>query len=114
MVVGFYHSHDAKVLVGSQIIGCGLLAYILEWLLSARARCPLCMISPLHPKGCQKNRRVKRLFGSYRLLVATNVLFRDYFQCPYCGEATKIALRERVQSGRIDSSHTTPESLRKR
>jgi hypothetical protein len=114
MVLGFYHSNDAQVLTGGEIMGGGLLAYLIEWLLSARARCPLCMISPLHPKGCQKNRRVKRLFGSYRLRVATNVLFRDFFQCPYCGEATKIAVRERMQPGRIDSSQSASEGLRKR
>jgi hypothetical protein len=114
MLLGLYHSYDPQVVAGGEIMGCALLAYLFEWLMSARARCPLCTISPLHPKGCQKNRRVKRLFGSYRLLVATNVLFRDFFQCPYCGEATKIAVRERMMPGRIDSSQSTSEYLRKR
>lgn len=92
----------------------GLICYVMEWLISSRARCPLCMIPPLHPKSCQKNKRARRLFGSYRLHVATHVLFFDYFQCPYCGEATKISLRERPVAGRIDSPATASESLRKR
>lgn len=114
MMVGFFHSGDGHVLLGGQLVGASLASYILEWGVSSRARCPLCMIPPLHPKRCQKNRRAKRLLGSYRLQVATSVLFRDHFHCPYCGEATKIALRERPTAGRIDSSRTTTDSPWKR
>jgi DNA-directed RNA polymerase subunit RPC12/RpoP len=114
MTVGFSHSGDGHVLLGGQLVGASLISYFLEWGLSSRARCPLCMIPPLHPKRCQKNRRAKRLLGSYRLQVATSVLFRDHFHCPYCGEATKIALKERPTTGRIDSSSTTSDNSWKR
>ena len=114
MAYGFFHSRNDLVVSGSEVVAAGLTAYLLEWALSSRARCPLCMIPPLHPKRCQKNRRARRLLGSYRLQVATSVLFRDHFQCPYCGEATKIAVRERVVAGRVDSPCAAAESLRKR
>lgn len=114
MALGFVHSRDWQVLLGGQLVGSGLAAYALEWVLSSRARCPLCMIPPLHPKRCQKNRRARRLLGSYRLQVATSVLFRDHFHCPYCGEATKIALRERAVAGRIDSPQAASDNPLKR
>lgn len=68
------------------------------------------MMPPLHPKRCQKNRRARRLLGSYRLRVATGVLLRDRFLCPYCGEATKMAVREPATVGRIDSPVIRPDS----
>lgn len=103
MALGFFHSWHADVLLGGKLVASGLVAYVLEWILSSRARCPLCMSPPLHPKRCQKNRRARRLLGSYRLRVATSVMFRNHFQCPYCGEATKVAVRDRAATGRVDS-----------
>ncbi len=114
MSVGFFHSRDGDVLLGGKLVASGLAAYVMEWALSSRARCPLCMIPPLHPKRCQKNRRARRLLGSYRLRVATSVMFQNHFQCPYCGEATKIAVRERLVAGRIDSPQAASENLPKR
>lgn len=93
--MGLVGAVDGQVIAGTKIFGGGLVVYAFAWFLSSRARCPLCMVPPLHPKSCQKHRRAKRLFGSHRLRVATTVLFRDFFQCPYCGEATKIAARVR-------------------
>lgn len=96
--IGLFASDELDVLSGTMIIGGGIVAYLMEWMLSRRARCPLCMTPPLHPSGCQKNRRAKRLFGSHRLQIATCVLFRDYFQCSYCGESTKVEVRRRPEA----------------
>jgi hypothetical protein len=93
MGMGVFHSMDSKVLAGAGICVAGLLLYVAGWFVGVRARCPLCLIPPFHGKGCQKERRVKRLFSSYRLKVATDVLFKNYFRCPYCGETTKVASR---------------------
>ena len=95
MGMGVFHSMDSMVLTGAEICVAAMLLYVAGWFVGARARCPLCLIPPLHQKKCQKDRRVKRLFSSYRLKVATDVLFKDYFRCPYCGEATKVASRGR-------------------
>ena len=93
--LGMLYANEADVVTGALVVAGGLLLYIVEWFVSAKARCPLCMTPPLHPKRCQKNHRAGRLFGSYRLKVATSVMFLNHFQCPYCGEQTRVAPRIR-------------------
>lgn len=92
---GMFHAEDHHVLKGACIMAGGMLSYVLVWFLSSRAKCPLCMAPPLHPKGCQKNRRARRLFGSYRLHVAASIICLNRFQCPYCGELTRVTVRHR-------------------
>jgi hypothetical protein len=60
-----------------------------------RARCPLCMNPPLVPRRCQKHRNARRLLGSHRLRVAASIVLSGTFTCPYCGERTRLALRDR-------------------
>jgi hypothetical protein len=67
---------------------------LLQWLIANRARCPLCIGHPLAHKSCAVHRDTRRLFGSYRLLVALTVIFLGRFHCPYCGESTLIAIRQ--------------------
>lgn len=95
LVLGMVYAEKADVIAGALVVGAGLILYIVQWFVSVRGRCPLCMTPPLHPKKCQKNHRAGRLFGSYRLKVATSVIFLNHFQCPYCGEETKIVARSR-------------------
>ncbi|MEO7098881.1 MAG: hypothetical protein ABI162_05935 [Luteolibacter sp.] len=80
------------------IIGIGLgmvtvVSIILQWLLSARTRCPLCLTPVLADKDCSKHRNARKLFGSYRLRVALGILFRGTFKCPYCHEPTSVEAR---------------------
>src|SRR6478672_6122250 len=82
------------------VIGIGLgvvtlLAIILQWLISARARCPLCQTPVLANKDCSKHRNARRFMGSHRLRVALRILFRGSFVCPYCNEPTSIEARPR-------------------
>jgi hypothetical protein len=95
LVLGMIYAVKADVVAGALVVAAGVLLYIVVWIVSARARCPLCMTPPLHPKRCQKNHRAGRLFGSYRLKVATSVIFLNHFQCPYCGEESKVTARSR-------------------
>ena len=67
-----------------------LLVGVIQWAISTRAHCPLCLAPPIAHRCCSKHRKAKRLLGSYRLRVACTVIFRNYFRCPYCGEPTAI------------------------
>lgn len=98
IVIGMLYAEEEDVVVGAMVVASGVLLYMVQWFVSVRGRCPLCMTPPLHPKKCQKNHRAGRLFGSYRLKVATSVIFLNHFQCPYCGEETKLAARSRSSS----------------
>lgn len=75
--------------------GVALLATLIQWIISTKTRCPLCMVPVLGSNGCSKNRNARRLFGSYRLRVAVSSLFRGHFRCPYCNEPSALQVRSR-------------------
>ncbi len=79
-------------------IGGGILTVfvvIMQWVLAARTRCPLCLTPVLASKRCSKHRSAKTLLGSHRLRVALAVLFKGSFHCPYCHEPSVMEVRER-------------------
>ena len=68
---------------------------VVQWLLAGRARCPLCVGRPLARQTCVAHRSIRPLFGSHPVRVATSVMFKGWFRCPYCGEPTVVAERRR-------------------
>jgi hypothetical protein len=89
-------AHDRTWLV----VALGVLALFpvvafIQWAVAAKVRCPLCMVPPMVSRGCSKNRRARRLLGSYRLRVAASALVLGHFRCHYCGEPTQMKARER-------------------
>lgn len=86
--------HDTGLVIVSLgvFMFCGVIA-IMQWLIAARARCPLCLTQPVAVRGCATNRNAKRLFGSHRLRVAISIILHNYFRCPYCGEMTALKIR---------------------
>ena len=72
-----------------------VVAVIIQWVISARARCPICQTTALSHCGCMKHRTAKTLLGSYRFKVACSVIFTKGFYCPYCGEHTAVQARPR-------------------
>lgn len=80
-------------------IGLGVtavLSTLSQWILAARARCPLCLTPVLASKDCAKHRRTRPFLGSYRLRVALSILFKSTFHCPYCSEKSAMKVRRRV------------------
>jgi hypothetical protein len=82
------------------VIGIGLgmitvLAVMLQWMLAARTRCPLCLTPVLANKECAKHRNARKFMGSHRMRVALAILFRGAFKCPYCHEPTSVEARPR-------------------
>lgn len=68
---------------------------VVAWVVSVAAfffrgsslKCPLCMNPVWAKRMCQKHTKAKRALGvSYRLGIATSVVFRNRYRCPYCGE----------------------------
>ena len=85
--------------MGFGLVAASLLATLTRVLMAGYIRCPLCMAAVFAPLASNKHRRARRLFGSHRLRVAVSILFRNWFTCPYCNEATAIKLRQRRQHG---------------
>ena len=82
------------------LMGFALALLIVQWVLAARCRCPLCLGPPLARKACVKHRSATRLFGSYRLRVAHSIVWKGCFRCPFCGETTVMQVRQRRHGGR--------------
>ena len=101
LIVGSASFLGYSLFVGNQdltrlsigLIGLAVLAMLAQWLVAARARCPLCVGHPMAHKSCATHRDARRLFGSYRLHVALYVVFQGWFRCPFCGESTAIEVR---------------------
>lgn len=69
------------------------LLYLVRLLLAPSCQCPLCRVSVLSQNICSKSNRARNLLGSYRLRVALQILFKNYFRCPYCNEPTELKPR---------------------
>lgn len=76
------------------VIALTVLLFIIQWLVSMKCRCPLCVGLPLCNTGAVRNRNARPLFGSYRLRVAQSIVLKGYFRCPYCAETTAMEVRE--------------------
>jgi hypothetical protein len=87
--------HRELVMAALGVIALTVVVAILQWIVSARCRCPLCMGLPLSHTATVKNRKVPRLFGSHRLRVSLSIFLKGYFRCPYCNEPTAMEVRER-------------------
>lgn len=75
--------------------GLAVVVAILQWIMGAKTRCPLCMTPVMAANGCSKNRNARKLLGSYRLRVAVSVVFKGWFRCPYCNEPSALELRNK-------------------
>lgn len=95
MARGILQQSQMHVAIGFGLALAAVAFLLLQMLVAQRVRCPLCMTPPLGTKSCQKNRKARPLFGSYRLRVACAVLAKDHFRCPYCGEPTMLEVRDR-------------------
>ncbi|KAB2643062.1 MAG: hypothetical protein DVB26_00625 [Verrucomicrobia bacterium] len=79
------------------LVAVSVLFSIILWGLVARLRCPLCIGLPLAMSGSVKSRLARSLLGSYPLRVASGILMKGYFRCPYCGEFTSVEVRRHRQ-----------------
>jgi hypothetical protein len=94
---GFWMHDVYWITLSGVCFGVLFVLLILNFIITIRLRCPLCLVQPFLNRGCSKHRDVKRIFGSHKLLVATTILTLGHFTCPYCGEQTAMVLRRRLR-----------------
>lgn len=92
---GFMSKQNAWFSIAGMAVAAGLVFMTLNFILSGRVKCPLCMVPPLLNRSCSKHITAVSFLGSHRLWVALSVLFKGSFRCPYCGESTAMQVRER-------------------
>lgn len=81
-------------MIGGSMVILVLLMVVVQWLVASDAACPLCRTPVLAPKSCTKHRLARTLLGSHRLRVATAILLKNQFRCPYCNEPTLMVIRK--------------------
>jgi len=96
------HRH---VLLAIILMGSLLILALVQWLVALQTKCPLCITPVLAAKNCAKNKKARKIFGSYRLRVAASLLLRNYFRCPYCSEPTELVVRDRHSRSRRHREH---------
>lgn len=85
---------DASADIALKLIGLTALVFLFHGMFALRAVCPRCLTRSFSSRGCSRHRSSRSLMGSHRLRVACSVLFRNHFQCPWCGEL--IAMKART------------------
>ena len=86
------------------IVYCGV-GCIAMWVISSlwfalkaqSIRCPICLVPLFANKGCSKNKKAKKLLGSYRLPVSGSILCCGHYRCPYCGEKFNVSVSKQSQ-----------------
>lgn len=86
---------DELTVIAMGLVLMSVLVVVLQWLVAAKAACPLCLTPILSKKECAKHRHARSFLGSHRLRVALAVLFKNSFRCPYCHEPTILEVRDR-------------------
>lgn len=87
----------ARIALGLIVLS-GVFIVIFGWL-SQSTRCPRCLVGMFTRKNCAKHGGAKSFLGSHRLHMAFSVIFRNFLQCPYCGES--IALKARRSTSKL-------------
>lgn len=100
LIYGAVHKQGDIVMLGASLIILTGVVLVLQMMVATHTRCPLCITPVLANKNCAKNKKSKRFLGSYRLRVATSILFRSHFRCPYCSEPTAMVVRDRNRVSR--------------
>ena len=95
VVYGFASGEHGWFGVAGAVVILGIGCMGLNFIMSGRLRCPLCMVPPLLNRRCSKHKGAAKILGSHCLSVALSILFKDSFRCPYCGEPTAMQVRER-------------------
>ncbi len=89
--------HSSTDIMKQGLYGIGACAAIaLIYLLSShQSKCPLCRSGPMTSSRCARHRTAGKVLGSYRLRVMCSVLFTNRFRCPYCGESTRLKVKDK-------------------
>jgi len=81
-----FYNNESWLYTSLGLLGFWILSLIVFYVKGSALRCSLCMAPLWSSRKCQKHKNAKKALGSYRLPVATSVLFKGHYRCPYCGE----------------------------
>ena len=94
LVYALLSDQRTLALIGLGGIVSTLFLFILYKIFASSAHCPLCRAPVLGGTRAQVHRYAKRSFGSHRLRVARDIIFKNSFVCPYCNESTRCIVKD--------------------
>lgn len=84
---GFYRDDHTSMIWAASLLGLWFLSTAVFFARRLVLRCALCSVPLWSGQKCQKHKKAKPALGvSYRLGVASGVVFKGRYRCPYCGE----------------------------
>ena len=89
----FFIKDRELIITGIKLAAVAGIVFLIRVLYAPSCQCPLCRVPVLSGQGCSKSAKSKTFLGSYRLRVASDILFHNQFRCPYCNEPTKMKSR---------------------
>lgn len=69
-----------------------LFLWILQWFTAENCKCQLCQADIMRSSKCSHHKSAKKFMGSYRLRIASAVIFKGNFRCAYCGEEFQVSV----------------------
>lgn len=93
-IYSLYEINRPLLLVSLGLLGGFLVTALGYRYYASSSRCSLCMGPVLLSRQCSRSKKAQRSFGSYRLRVARDIIFKNSFCCPYCGEPTKCEVKK--------------------
>lgn len=93
LVYVFISKNERVALYVLALIPVTVIVVILQIIVSTRTNCPLCLTPVLGFKSCNKHKKSRTLFGSFKLRVALGIIFLNSFRCPYCNESSMLKVR---------------------
>lgn len=87
LAYGAYHQELPYLYASGGCFAGLLLLQMIHGLESSKVVCPNCRSQILQVKQCSKHKQAKKLFGSYSLRLALQVIFTNHFRCQYCSQS---------------------------
>ena len=82
--LGAYHQDVLFLYISGGCLEVFLLLQMIHSMESSKIVCPNCRSQIMLIRRCAKHREAKKLFGSYSLRLALQVIFTNTFRCQFC------------------------------
>lgn len=86
LALGAYEQNVSLLYISGACLALLLLLQIVHGLESGNIVCPNCRSQIMIVRGCAKHRQARKLFGSYTLRLALDVVFTNTFRCHFCNQ----------------------------
>ncbi|MGB0991076.1 MAG: hypothetical protein ACPG32_01240 [Akkermansiaceae bacterium] len=84
-VLGGYFQELMYLYIAGGCAAALLTLQVIHVMEAGKVICPMCRSQLMSAQRCARHRQAKKLFGSYRLRLAVQVVLTNAFTCQFCG-----------------------------